>query len=432
MIEFLFNKTPLYFLIQSFWRDEAFTYVMSSLPFLEIIKKTAQDFNPPFYYVLVHYWMMLFGSSEVSLRAISMFSFIFTVFFCVLILEFILKIKGKRLWLYALIIFLNPFLLYYAFEARMYSLLAFLSTASFYYLLSKDYKKYFIFTFLGFYTHYFFCFVFLIQIIYLLIFEKKYFFENIKKIFYVFLSFVPWLIYVIPKLLNSTSSFWMSKQTVSDLLSGLGVMFTGYENIYGFYNDKIYFLSLVLFVIIALFIFLNKKKDKYFYLFIFWSIPIYFLVLLISFIKPIYVPRYLIFCVVGFNLLLIYIIENFNFNKFIKIAIIFLILYFSITYNSLQTLHKRKGDFRGTMNKIKKLISKNDYLYISNPESYFLGVYYLNEKQTFIYAKNIEEVPKFVGLVLFSKNKFINTIPNYPQKAFILVNDYYYEIQSKR
>ena len=65
MLNFIFTKTPLFFLTQSFWRDEAFSYFMAKKNISEIIFLTAKDFNPPLYYSILHFWIKIFGGSEI-------------------------------------------------------------------------------------------------------------------------------------------------------------------------------------------------------------------------------------------------------------------------------------------------------------------------------------------------------------------------------
>src|SRR3989339_119337 len=109
---------------RGFWGDEAWTALISSLPVPEIIRVTGEDFHPPFYYLLVHGFMQLFGASE-WIRLISVFFWMLTplpVYF------FMRKVAGKVVAINgALLVLAAPILFIYAFEARAYALLAFLS-----------------------------------------------------------------------------------------------------------------------------------------------------------------------------------------------------------------------------------------------------------------------------------------------------------------
>ncbi|MGB9883604.1 MAG: hypothetical protein ACPLRN_03780 [Microgenomates group bacterium] len=163
MIDWLFTKTPLYFLTQSFWNDEAFSFLMAKKNIFEIISYSAKDYSPPLYYLILHFWIKIFGSSEIALR---LFSFIFfwgVVYLGFLFLNEIFKFSLKKSFFYTLLIVINPLLVYYAFEARSYTLFAFLSGVSFYALLKNKKRLYLVSAILGLYTHYFMIFVILAQ-----------------------------------------------------------------------------------------------------------------------------------------------------------------------------------------------------------------------------------------------------------------------------
>lgn len=80
MINYLFTKTPLLFFAQSFWRDEAFTYFLAKENVFKITSLTAKDFNPPLYYLIIHFWMKIFGTSEITLRLFSLIFFWATIY----------------------------------------------------------------------------------------------------------------------------------------------------------------------------------------------------------------------------------------------------------------------------------------------------------------------------------------------------------------
>lgn len=431
MLKLLFDRTPLYFMIQSFWRDEGFSYLMAKRGIWDMIRATAHDFNPPLYYLILHFWLKIFGSSEVALRSLSLIFFAINIYVVFLFLQNILKVKGSRIWVYLLIFALNPFLLYYAFEARMYSLVALLTTISFYYFFKKRQVNYVMFTILGLYTHYFFLLVIFTQIIYLTLFEKGKVFKKIKVFITPLLIFLPWLFYVLPALITRTTPFWMERVNLVDFLASLGILFTGYERIHTFYDPLIILISLFFIFMIGFFIFvINKRKNHLFYLLLLWSFFPYFLIFFISFFKPMFIPRYLIFAPVGFNLLLFYILEHVG--KKVRFLLIFIIVVIVFHYTSQEVIYKRKGDVRQTIAEIKKLATKNDYLFVSdkNAPSYFVAVYYFDENRVYLYKETSETIPFYIGLALLPENKITTKLPHYPRKAFVLNNDFQYRILS--
>lgn len=429
MEDFLFEKTPLYFMIQSLSKDEGLSYLFAKQKLSSLLTLTEKNFYPPFYYFLLHFWMKIFGKGEVSLRSLSLFFFAITIYFIFLFLQNIFKIKeGKNIFIYLLLFSLNPFLLYYAFEVGIYSLFALLSTLSFYYFLKKEKTKYLIFTLLGLYTHWFFILIVLTQISYLLFFEKKLKPARIKVSLIALLFFLPWVLYSFLIFGEEGLLFWSVKPKMADFFSSLGMLFTGYERSDRFYNLPILLVSLFFFFLIILLIANKPKKTHFLSLLLLWAFLGYFLIFFISFIKPFFSLRYLIFSGVGFNLLIFYLLETIKKGRWIILSIIFLII---LNYTGLEVTSKRKPNIRKTISEIKKLAKKNDYLFVSNKnlDSYFVALYYFDEERVYLYKETAEPLPPYLNHFLLSQDKITTKLPPYPQKAFILDNDYQYRIQ---
>lgn len=53
------------------WLDEAYSIRLGQLPVAQIIFHTTRDVHPPLYYVILHYWMLMFGSGEYAVRGLS-------------------------------------------------------------------------------------------------------------------------------------------------------------------------------------------------------------------------------------------------------------------------------------------------------------------------------------------------------------------------
>jgi len=116
---------------QSLWLDEAIQAWSTTFSLKNLITGYMKgDFNPPLYHLILWGWTKLFGTSEIALRLPS-------VFFGLGIVYFVYKISSSRLA--TLLTAINPLLIYYSQEARMYSLAAFLFLGSLYYF-QKFYK----------------------------------------------------------------------------------------------------------------------------------------------------------------------------------------------------------------------------------------------------------------------------------------------------
>src|SRR3954466_3923268 len=53
------------------WLDEALTVNIAKLPLAKIPDALRHDGSPPLYYALLHFWMDVFGSGDLAVRALS-------------------------------------------------------------------------------------------------------------------------------------------------------------------------------------------------------------------------------------------------------------------------------------------------------------------------------------------------------------------------
>ena len=105
------------------WLDEALSVHIASLGFADMVDALRHDGHPSLYYLLLGWWMDLFGDSNGSVRAMSGVFSLATV----PVLWAIGRRRSTELAsVVALIALTSPFLLRYGTEARMYSLVCFL------------------------------------------------------------------------------------------------------------------------------------------------------------------------------------------------------------------------------------------------------------------------------------------------------------------
>jgi uncharacterized membrane protein len=156
---------------KSLWYDEFLSLEFADQPFDQILD-TPEKTNPPFYYVFLRAWKGLFGESEISLRAPSVFFGVLAVALMGWI-GFIIGGIGLA-WLSALLMTVSAMPLSQSQEARMFALFMAASILSFGSLLcweSRGEKKwglfYIISTAAMAYTHHYWIFCFLAQQIYL-------------------------------------------------------------------------------------------------------------------------------------------------------------------------------------------------------------------------------------------------------------------------
>ena len=119
---------------ESLWRDEGWTTWFASLGSpSEIVEQSKTDNNFPTYYLILRYWIGLFGDSEFSVRFPSALVGVLAVFAIYKVGQLLF---GRSTGLIAsLLLMLSPFHIAYSQEARVYSFMTLLAVLSFYFFL---------------------------------------------------------------------------------------------------------------------------------------------------------------------------------------------------------------------------------------------------------------------------------------------------------
>jgi len=164
---------------ESLWLDEAISVRYSSGSLSSILADPMARNNPPLYWILLHFWIGLFGTGEAALRAMS-------VVFGGLSIP-VIYLLGKELFsqrvglIVSALSAVSYFYIYYSQEARPYALFLFLSLLSYLFfvkILKHDknwyYPCYFVVNLLLAYTHVYSLFVIASEIFYFLLFWTTY------------------------------------------------------------------------------------------------------------------------------------------------------------------------------------------------------------------------------------------------------------------
>lgn len=116
------------------WLDEALSVNIAELPVGDLLEALKHDGHPPLYYLLLHYWMELVGDGDVAVRALSG---LFAVASLPLVYLAGRRLAGPVAGRWALVVAAtSPYMVRYATETRMYSLVMLLVLAG--YLLLLD------------------------------------------------------------------------------------------------------------------------------------------------------------------------------------------------------------------------------------------------------------------------------------------------------
>lgn len=334
---------------QSVWLDEIHT-INEANPNISISELYSSllvsDPHPPLYFILVQLFFKIFGYSTFVLK---MFSALMGVGGLFAIYFLGKELINKKVGLIAVVLLsVNYFHIYYSQEARMYSMLFFTTTLSFYFLVRflnkpsiKTVVSHAFFAALMIYTHFFALFALCAEYVILLFFIiKPYNIDRKKMVFFSVLSGVITLILYIPSFktfieTTKRTSIWIPMPTV-DVYTQIFKEFFGQSEIVIFF---------VLTVLILFFIKLYNRKNKkelainpneekqvFSFIFLFsWIIITLLIPLISSYVNlPMLISRYFINILPAVILLTaigIYYIKN----KVIKSAILSVIVIFSLT-----------------------------------------------------------------------------------------------------
>lgn len=102
------------------WLDEALSVNIARLPFSQLHDALKHDGAPPLFYVLLHLWTSVLGTSDVAARSLSAVAMLGAV----AVLWFVARrwLGTRVAWLAAFVMITNPYAYRYATEARMYAL----------------------------------------------------------------------------------------------------------------------------------------------------------------------------------------------------------------------------------------------------------------------------------------------------------------------
>lgn len=427
IIEFLLNKTPLFYWTQSLWRDEAISYWMSKDGLWDVMKRASGDFHTPLYYLFLNLWLKLFGQNEVILRSFSLLTFFLTVYVSYLIAQLVFKKKSLLPYFIAVLTLTSPMLIYYAFELRMYSLFALLAALSTYFFIRKKLWPYVISVAAGLYTQPYMLFVLIYQNADLLL-QKKYR-ELVKNNLLVFLLFLPWVPTLLHQLRQS-GPMWIWPVDTNLIMSVLGNLYTGFEGTPPTLWFYMKWLSLIIFLISAV-VFIKRRQNRYFPHFLLLVYLPLILVLGISFIKPIYVLRYVIFVTMGEIFLITAFISLLK-NKLRQKVVFGLFLIANIYLTSYMVPHHTKVNIRRTFEEIIPRLNPGDEVYAQTPLVYYESVYYTPQQfPVYLWNPNKITPPRFVGSVGMPESVWVAAYPQFPNRAFVVQEDASYQIQSR-
>ena len=382
------------------WGDEAFSAVLSTNSIPELIKIIARDTSPPLYNITEHLWFSVFGNSEVAIRSLSFLYFLIAVFFTYKI--------GALLWdrraglLAGILTFLNPFFFVYAFEGRMYSILAATVAASMYFFLKRNWFGYVLATVAALYSHHFAVFAVFVQGLWFikefLLGKRKVAVSMFKAFIAVGILYLPWIIPLYNQTRMVGGGFWLGTPTVLDFFVLVGKYLAA-----GFIHPLT--IPALVFVLVALGLrHWFEKKETDLFLLSWFLLPIIFTWIISQRFQSIFFDRYLLYTIPGAMLLVAS-----KGRKFSGIVLGILIIILAIMDFHYFT-HPTKKPFGELASYVKETKRGDDFLINWNAASHHLweAKYYGIPAPLYIPEG---ELPFYVGTAQMTEEDILKEIP---------------------
>ncbi len=344
-----------------------------------MLKLTSQDVNLPLYGIIMHFWLQILGINIVRARLLSLIFFLITL---PVLYQLIKESSDSDHAILTVAFFaFSPFILWYTSEARTYTLFILIACLQQLYFLrlirsggNNGKFGYFIGTALGFYTHYFFIFLLIAQIVFVLslrIVKGKNKNRLIKRHLILdfggLLVFIPWIYYIF------RTGGAVNTQPLIPIPNSYSVVQTFVNFVVGFQSQSIQAVLISLWPLstVILFLMFTHRKQKlvknveYFFLVTF--LPI-ILVFLISFIKPIFLSRYLILVTPTLFFIIAWIILSNSKKISFYLSVLILLLMFSfLMFQNISAATPSKENYSEVSQYLNQYTTPEDIVAITAP-----------------------------------------------------------------
>lgn len=295
------------------WYDEAFSLLLSERTPGLIWSTTARDVHPPLYYVILHYWMLLFGNGAGAVRGLSAVADVGTLVLCLKLMS--LVATPRATCLAGILLVLLPISVRYSQEVRMYALLGFWLMGATVALVCWSRQPqaqryplmYVLLMAAAFYTHYFAALCVLVHWLYwsglgtgapAALPVRTWFMANVA----IVALYVPWLPHLIDQLRRMDGLEWIAPATW-EMLPGLVSQFITMRSVAdgGLWWAIIVSVSMIACCVMALRNVRCERRSTVMLIGYFFVSAI--VVFLVSWVVPVFVSRYLVFAAVGLPLI---------------------------------------------------------------------------------------------------------------------------------
>lgn len=364
-----------YFMMnESIRLDEAQSIWQSSHSLGRTLEIVAQDVHVPMYHILLHYWMIIFGTGVEAARAMSMLFFVLSIFVVYLLARTVLSLRWALVL--ATLFALSPFMNWYANEARMYTLLTFFTLLSQYFFVrilqhKQGWGGYAITAIIGVYSHYFFLFTLLAQAAYYLFNRKKFSAGSFKKFIAVavgsLLSLVPWIYYFVQQgSADNTRPLLQTPSTV-DFFNAFS------QFMFGFQTDAVNSIILSAWPLLVVVAFMTVKRKLSIdisvgYLLLAGLLPVVFAFILSFVVTPFFVSRYMMPAVAPLYIVAAWLISRYSKKIAIPMLVVWAMTIGYMFYLQMSSpLNSVREDYKDAATYIEEHATFNDVVALTSP-----------------------------------------------------------------
>jgi len=417
------------------WHDEAFSVLMVKYPLKEMFYRLTLDVHPPFYYLAFWGWDKIFSNSLLSLRFFSTIFGLLAILTAYYLVKKIFKDQKLAFWVLA-VSAVNPFLILYSQEGRMYSLGLFLilaASASLWMAIKEKRRVcwvlFIIFSLLAIYTHYYLFFGVFALFLFILFQiwksqSRKYYLKwGMVSAGAIFLFYLPWLPYFFNQLKQVEEAYWIPKMTPWSVPNTLVNLLTGSTWPIG--ESNWYWGLIILLVILYFSIagsrYLLKISRKGGILILLSLLTPFILAILLSLKQSLYLDRYFIFVVPYYLIILtagMYSLKKKWLGTFL-VTLFCLLMASSYLNFWVRTNISYKPGMRGAAAYLNFKHQSREKILSTSSFVYFTLRYY-NQTGTKAYLYAPGELSHFSGTALLSKDDRVKDFKKFAQKGDIV------------
>lgn len=361
------------------WYDECFSIFYSQQSIADILFVSTWEPPPPLFHLGLHYWIKVFGISELGVRILPLLLSSITASILYLFLK---KFTSPKVAITASVLYLFSDLgFYFAHEVRCYSFVLFMSVIScwlFIELLSKPRALIALCLGASYYilimTHYLTFFILLFQgIVFLLFINKKFFAYYLISII-TFLALIKhWIPRMVEVAQGNTNSKWMTSPDADTLVTFL----------YNINNGVVQLLLMCVLALVGLISvlirktsFLETREAKAIFVYaICISIVTTLLSFFISASIPMFLDRYLLFTLIGFTILFSVCLSHLPIKNSYYYIVLTIIGLYAVSQVKIN-VPTQKMDYRSAVNYVKQHEDSTSATFIQSIDVTPLFVYY--------------------------------------------------------